>query len=56
MVPVETASQVKARQPAGSLKRIIFDALEAAGKQGLTTAEIADVVEVGFATPFNTCK
>ena len=45
-VPVETASQVKARQPDGSLKRVIFDALEAAGEQGLSTAELADVVQV----------
>lgn len=47
-VPVETASQVKARQPAGTLKRVIFDALEAAGEQGLSTAELAELVQVNF--------
>ena len=46
LVPVESTSQIKARLKTGTLKRIMFDALESAGTAGLSTAELADIVQV----------
>lgn len=48
VVPVETLEEVKARLEGGSVKRAIFDALEAVGQEGLTIASLVEAVQVGI--------
>ena len=43
---MESLSEVKSRLPEGSVKRVLFDALEEAGSAGLNVASLVDAVQV----------
>lgn len=47
VVPVESLEEVRARLEDGSVKRVIFDALEGAGEEGLTITSLVEAVQVG---------
>ena len=46
VLPEETLEEARARLEVGSMKRAIFDALEAAGKEGLPVASLVQAVQV----------
>ena len=45
-VPVETLDEVRHRLTSGSVKRVLFDALERAGPNGLNIGSLVDAVQV----------
>lgn len=45
-VPVETLAEVRSRLQKGTVKRVLFDALEEAGPAGLNIASLVDAVQV----------
>ncbi len=47
-VPVETIAEVRSRLPKGTVKRVLFDALEEAGPAGLNIASLVDAVQVDY--------
>ena len=49
-IPVESLEESRERLQPGTVKRVLFDALEAAGDKSMTIAALVEAVQVEFLT------